>query len=249
MRRSLLLSTAALGIAILPLGAAQAQGPTPFDNPGMYFGVDIGGASNSFDNDYEEIALPGSLDGVVGGFYLGYRFNRPPQRVWSFAIEGELNFFGNNDNCSTATVDESPDLVADCFVETDSSIELITPPEAPLPPDASADVLGYDMDWVARLRAIFGLPMENGMEPFFAIGAAWTRADIWDFEYQARGNFTGVTLGAGANIALAPHLYLRPEVLYDIYCPKDYQWGDEESDVLKVKLRTFTGRIGITYNF
>jgi len=237
MRRSLLLSTAALGIAILPLGAAEAQGPTPFDQSHLYFGVDVGGAANSFDNDYEGISVGGSLDSVVGGFYLGYRFNRPPERIWSFAVEGELNFLGNN-SCP-APDDESPDLVADCFVQADGAIQLF---------DASPEIY-YNMDWVARLRALIGFPMENGMEPFFAIGAAWTRADIWDFEYAARGNFTGVTLGTGVNIALSPHLYLRPEVLFDIYCPKTYQWGDLEEDVIKVNLHTFTGRIGITYNF
>ena len=58
-----------------------------------------------------------------------------------------------------------------------------------------------------------------------------------------------MTLGAGANIALGPHLYLRPEVLYDIYCPKTYQWGLAVEDVLKVNLQTFTGRIGLTFSF
>ncbi len=247
MRRSLLLSTAGLGIAILPLGAAQAQGPTPFDNPGVYFGVDIGGATNSFDMDYEATTFTGSLDGVVGGFYLGYRFNRPPERIWSFAVEGELNFFGGNNQCPQLH-DASIQIDGAVNCVQDNVIGVIAPAELPDGEVQLLDPYGYDIDSVARLRALVGFPGQ-GIEPFLAVGVAWTRAHVWDLDYSTVGNFTGVTLGAGANIALGPHLYLRPEVLYDIYCPKTYQWGVAEEDVLKVNLQTFTGRIGLTYNF
>jgi opacity protein-like surface antigen len=58
----------------------------------------------------------------------------------------------------------------------------------------------------------------------------------------AGGTFVGLTLGAGANIALGPSFFIRPEVLYDIYGKKNY--GD-----ISVGLQTFTARVAAIFKF
>ncbi len=225
MKRSLLLATAALGVAMLPLGAANAQGPTPFDNPGLYFGVYAGAAADHFKTTEEIVVAPGSLDQFVAGFIVGDRFKRPPDRIWSGAIEGELGFLGGHNEALT-------DLAPGITSEADGAAELI---------DGAIDICGYDHNSVGRVRFLAGLPSGN-VEPFGAIGVAITDANVcYDSEPEG-GTFVGLTLGAGVNIAVAPNFLVRPEVLYDIYGKKNY--GD-----VSVGLQTFTARVAAIFKF
>jgi opacity protein-like surface antigen len=225
MKRSFLLSTAALAIAILPLGAAQAQGPTPFDNPGIYFGAYAGGASDTF-KITDEYVETGSLDQFVAGFIVGDRFNRPPGQIWSAAIEGEVGFLGGHNNNESIVPDGAPGITED---------------DAPQLIDGSVDICGYDQNSVERVRFLAGLPSGN-IEPFAAVGVAITDADVCYYDLVAGGTFVGLTLGAGANIALGPSFFIRPEVLYDIYGKKNY--GD-----VSVGLQTFTARVAAIFKF
>lgn len=87
MKRSLLLSTAALAIAMMPLGAAEAQGP--FDNPGLYFGVHGGFFSGNVDVVGDEM-FGGPIDGFIGGGLIGYNFARTPGQNVLFGVEADF---------------------------------------------------------------------------------------------------------------------------------------------------------------
>ncbi len=216
MKRSLLLSTAALGVAILPLGAVQAQAPTPFDNPGLYFGPYAGVATDMFHSDDGGGAVLGTLDAFVGGFIVGDRFKRQPGQIWSAAVEGEIGFVGKgNQNVH------------------DQQVELLQ--------DNNVDICGYDQNAVGRVRFLAGLPGSN-IEPFGAIGVAVTNADVCYENLVAGGTYVGLTLGAGANIALGPNFFVRPEVLYDIYGKKNYE-------DFSVGLQTLTARVAAVFRF
>lgn len=218
--RSVLLSTAALGIAVLPLGAAEAQeAPTPFDNSGLYFGAYVGGASDSFTFD---LGLDPTVTGLVGGGMVGYRFHRSPGRTLSAAVEAEFGFADINggQRCNSA-----PDLSADvafCVVQV----------------DAAPTVTDYSQDSVARFRALFGAPQGNA-EPFVAIGLAIAHVSATAL-IDPSGTLFGVTVGAGANLAVSPNFYLRPEVLYDYYPSKSI-------GALDVGLQTVTARIAAIF--
>jgi hypothetical protein len=198
MKRSLLLSTAALGIAILPLGAVQAQdGPTPFDNPGLYFGLYAGGATDTFTIEEEgTMMVLGTINGFAGGLILGNRFQHLPGRP-SVAIEAEVGFtsFGENE-LQFADVVASP-------VQLDAAVEV------------------YDQDAVARARILLGLPMGN-VEPFVAVGGSLADVNVYYELYSGVGTLAGVNVGIGANIAMGPNFFLRPEVIYDAYFDKTY---------------------------
>jgi opacity protein-like surface antigen len=91
MKRSLLLSTAALGIAMLPLGAAEAQ--DRFE--GFYLGIHGGygtGNVNVEEMFGGEIDFGGPIDGFIGGALAGYNFHRPPDRKVMLGVEADVGF-------------------------------------------------------------------------------------------------------------------------------------------------------------
>jgi opacity protein-like surface antigen len=231
MRRSLLLSTAALGIAILPLGAAQAQGPTPFDNAAFYFGPYVGGASSHFTTEEGGIVeATGNLNAFTAGAIFGYQFQRPPGSMWSMAVEGEVGFFGNHHE---AVFDAAPDAALEVAPLAAEQVVLL---------DNSVDICGYDQKSVERLRFVAG-PHSDNVQLILAAGLAVTNADVcyYDVGYLG-GTYVGLTLGAGANIALGPNFFIRPEVLYDIYGKKNY-------GAVSVGVNTFTARLAAMFRF
>ncbi len=90
MKRSVLLSTAALAIAILPLGAAQAQDAlNTFEGP--YIGIHGGGFFGNVTVSEEEV-FGGPVSGFIGGFLAGYNFPKSPDHRVMWGIEGDVGF-------------------------------------------------------------------------------------------------------------------------------------------------------------
>jgi len=77
---------------MLPLGAAEAQGPSPFDNPGLYFGAFGGFFSGKVTIAEEKELIRGPIDGFIGGGLVGYTFQRPADRPVSLSIEADIGF-------------------------------------------------------------------------------------------------------------------------------------------------------------
>ncbi len=102
MKRSLLLSTAALGIAILPLGAAQAGEP--------YIGA-FAGFSTSTYNVFEDgaAAAGGPISGFTAGGLIGFQ---PMGTPWHF--EGDIGWNGISGTGTEVVVqpcnDSCPDI-------------------------------------------------------------------------------------------------------------------------------------------
>jgi len=133
MRNSLLVTTAALGIAMMPLGAAQAQ--TPFDWSGFYAGLHGGFLSGDVNVTGTPVGMfGGPISGLIGGPLAGYNF--APTTFFSgpvvFGVEGDFGLTG-----ATGTGTSQG---------TDASIDLY-----------------YDLNWDAHLRARAGVPMGNFM--------------------------------------------------------------------------------------
>jgi hypothetical protein len=103
MKRSLLLSTAALGIAILPLGAAQADG--------LYAGA-FAGFSTSTYNVFEDgmAAAGGPISGLTAGGLIGFQ---PMGTPWHF--EGDIGWNGINGTGTESDVSCDIDCAIDVF--------------------------------------------------------------------------------------------------------------------------------------
>jgi outer membrane immunogenic protein len=195
MRNGLLATTAALGIAMMPLGAAQAQ--TPFDWSGFYAGLHGGFLSG--DVHLTEIPGPGgdqgSISGFVGGPLAGYNFapgTLLPSGPFVFDVEGDFGLAG-----VTGTG------VAICV-------------------DCSTEIYHYDLNWDAHLRARAGVPMGNVM-PFVAGGLAFADLNVTETASATRGGlYTGWTVGTGVDVAFGNNMVGRAEVLYDSYGTKTY---------------------------
>jgi len=103
MKRSFLLSTAALGIAILPLGAAQADEP--------YVGAFAGFSTSTYDVFGEVERLGGSISGFTAGGLIGLQ---PTGTPWHF--EGDIGWSGlegtgsQTDTEVEICVDSCPDV-------------------------------------------------------------------------------------------------------------------------------------------
>jgi len=107
MRRSILLSTAALGIAILPLGAAQAQ--DPFEGP--YIGLHAGVFSGNVDVNAGKEVFGGPVDGFMGGVLAGYNFHKAPDRTVMWGIEADVGFGDvNGTGTEMCQLDCNPDV-------------------------------------------------------------------------------------------------------------------------------------------
>jgi outer membrane immunogenic protein len=90
MSRALLLASAAVGVAMLPLGAAQAQ--TPFDWSGFYAGVHGGFLDGNVHATDESIPAEGNLHGPVAGVLAG--FNLPSSQLAPLVVglEADIGF-------------------------------------------------------------------------------------------------------------------------------------------------------------
>ena len=150
MTRTLLLASAAIGMAVLPLGAANAAdfraAPAAFDWSGFYAGIH-GGWLNGHVNVHEDsVAHAGDISGTVLGVLAGYNFFYPRAAPWVLGIEADAGW-------------------ADVH---GSGIQ-------PLPDDV-CDYL-YDLNWDAHLRLRASYPM-GGVTPFVAGGLALADLNI-----------------------------------------------------------------------
>jgi outer membrane immunogenic protein len=94
MSRILLLTSAAMGVAMLPLGAAQAADqlrPAAFDWSGFYAGVHAG-LLNGDVTVHEEEATGGNISGSVLGVLAGTNFFYPPAAPWVLGIEADAGW-------------------------------------------------------------------------------------------------------------------------------------------------------------
>src|SRR5665213_1834422 len=114
MRNSLLATTAALGIAMMPLGAAQAQ--TPFDWSGFYAGLHGGFLSGDVNVTGTPVGMfGGPISGLIGGPLAGYNF--APTTFFSgpvvFGVEGDFGLTGATGTGTSQGTDASIDLYYD----------------------------------------------------------------------------------------------------------------------------------------
>jgi len=102
MKRSLLLSTAALGMAVLPTAAA-AQ-----DWTGWYIGKHAGYLSGTVNFEEPSFFTDADLEGFIGGGLVGYGFALNPGQPWVFGFEADFgigNVSGDGDNFDDVDVD------------------------------------------------------------------------------------------------------------------------------------------------
>jgi outer membrane immunogenic protein len=103
MTRSVLMATAAVGFAMLPLGAADAQ--TPLDWSGGYVGIHAGylwgeiTTDEPFD-DGHSVAVP-----IAGGL-AGYNFPMMSARPVQFGVEADFGIAGTGNGPAVALADE-----------------------------------------------------------------------------------------------------------------------------------------------
>jgi opacity protein-like surface antigen len=189
MGRALLLASAAIGVAMLPLGAAQAQ--TAFDWSGLYVGVHGGFLDGSVHVSDEGIPASGNLQGPLAGILAGYNFPASPVAPAVVGVEADFGF-GELNGTGSAT-------------------------------DAVTGVFTYDFDWDAHARLRVGMPMGTAM-PFVAGGIAFAALHISEggSVISAGGIYTGLTLGAGLDLKLAPNMIARIEGLADHYMRKTF---------------------------
>jgi outer membrane immunogenic protein len=88
MTRTLLLASAAIGTAMLSIGAAQAA--TPFDWSGFYAGIHAGDFHGMVHIDDNSLPALGTLDGFMGGLLLGYNLPSAPLGPLVLGVEADL---------------------------------------------------------------------------------------------------------------------------------------------------------------
>ena len=194
MSRTLLLASAALGLAVPPLGTAQAADqlrPAVFDWSGFYAGVHAGLFNGKVQVTDETVPAFGNLHGPVAGLLFGYNApSSPLPSPWIGGFEADIGFgnFVGHGSC----------VLADC----------------------SSQVFTYDFDWDAHLRVRAGAPTGNIM-PFIAAGFAVAQVQVTQ-EETIGDRYFGGTIGAGVDARLNPSMSGRVEALYDNYVRKTY---------------------------
>jgi outer membrane immunogenic protein len=200
MTRTLLLASAAVGVTMLPLGAANAADrlrPAVFDWSGFYAGVHAGLFHGNVHVTDEGVPAAGNLHGPVTGLLFGY--NAPSSSLpapWIGGVEADIGF---GDFVGHGIV--VCDLVDTC---------------PPLLPSFT-----YDFDWDAHLRVRAGAPMGNVM-PFIAAGLAIAQVQVTESSLSIGNRYFGGTIGAGVDVMLNPSVSGRVEALYDKYLRKTY---------------------------
>ena len=191
MSRTLLLASAAVGVAMLPLGAAQAQ--TAFDWSGFYAGVHAGFLDGNVHVTDEGIPVTGNLQGPIAGVLAGYNFPSSPFPQAVLGLEADVGF-GDIHGTGSA-----------------------------MDPDAISNVFRYDFDWDLHARFRFGWPTGTAM-PFVAAGLAFAQLHVVEGGGgpDLGGLYTGITLGAGVDLKIAPNMIARLEGLADHYLTKSY---------------------------
>jgi outer membrane immunogenic protein len=199
MSRILLLASAAMGVAMLPLGAANAADqlrPAVFDWSGFYAGVHAGLFNGKVQVTDEAVPTSGNLHGPVAGLLFGYNAPYSPLPApWIGGFEADIGF---------------GDFVGHGVCFSVDSCQPLLP------------TFTYDFDWDAHLRLRAGAPMGNVM-PFIAAGLAVAQVQVTENFQQIIGNrYFGGTIGAGVDVGLNPSVTGRVEALYDKYLRKTY---------------------------
>ncbi len=88
MRKALLMTTAAVGLAMLPLAGAKAQ--SPMNWAGLYAGVHGGYLTGDVELNYEGMLGGGGISGFVVGGLAGYNFAMTPAPNAVFGIEADF---------------------------------------------------------------------------------------------------------------------------------------------------------------
>jgi outer membrane immunogenic protein len=197
MIRALLFASAAIGTAILPLGAASAADyakpyAQPFDWSGFYIGLHGGQLNGDVAIHEDSEREGGNITGLVWGGLAGYNFVHSPLDPWVLGVEADFGW-------------------ADVHGRGGGFIEII------------CGDYRYDLASDAHFRVRAGFPTGNLM-PFVAGGLAVADLTITEScgGLDAGGLFTGGTVGAGLDFMLSPKATLRGEFLYDFYGTKHY---------------------------
>jgi hypothetical protein len=215
MKRSLLLSSAALAIAILPLGAAQAQdAQNPFEGP--YIGVHGGGFFGNVNVNGEEEVFGGPVSGFMGGFLAGINFPKSPNHNVMWGIEGDIGF-----GSVTGTGAQQQD---------DEVVQII-------------DDYGYKMTTDGHLLVRVMVPQGN-MNFFGAAGLGVGNLQLEEGgEVMYRGTFVGPSIAAGIEGVLGRNLIGRVEGLYDFFGSKDVQYANQEWGTVRFGGATIRGAL------
>ncbi len=105
----------------------------------------------------------------------------------------------------------------------------------------------FAVNWTAHLRSRIGVGFENVM--IFAAGGvalAEGTLDVYSLGYSDTQIHTGVTVGAGVDVAITPNVVLRAEYLHDAFATATYDINGNDVDV---DLSSDTIRAGIAFKF
>lgn len=105
----------------------------------------------------------------------------------------------------------------------------------------------FAVDWTAHLRSRVGVAYGNAL--FYAAGGvalAQGTLDVYSLDYSDTQIHTGVTVGAGVDVAVTPNVVLRAEYLHDQFATATYNIGGYDTDI---DLSSDTVRAGIAFKF
>jgi opacity protein-like surface antigen len=203
MKRSLLLSTAALGMAVLPTVAA-AQ-----DWTGWYIGKHAGYLSGTVDFEGATLLADSDISGFIGGGLVGHGFALNPGQPWVFGIEAD---FGIGNVGGASGNDGGDEIVDAVLIVTSADLEWNA---------HFRKYLGVGLGDNAMVFAAGGLAL------------AGLRIDSNYFSNPIDQVFVGATIGGGVNFRLTPNMFGRVEGLYDHYPTRTipHEWSEYEIGV------------------
>jgi outer membrane immunogenic protein len=105
----------------------------------------------------------------------------------------------------------------------------------------------FAVNWTAHLRSRVGMGFGNAL--FYAAGGvalAQGTLDVYSAGYSDTQIHTGVTIGAGVDVAVSPNLVLRAEYLHDQFATATYDIDGYDTDI---DLSSDTVRAGIAFKF
>src|ERR1700730_7367183 len=117
MTRTLLLSSAAIVLAMLPLGAANAAdafrpSPAAFDWSGFYVGLHAGSLHGDVNVPEQGGLRGGAISGTVWGFLAGYNFRHSPLDPWLLGVEADFGWADvHGQGGAQVLCDSSPDYL------------------------------------------------------------------------------------------------------------------------------------------
>ncbi len=200
--KAFLLSTAALAIAILPLGAAEAEdAQNPFE--GSYLGLHAGGFTGNVDVSGDEV-FGGPIDGFIGGVLVGYNFHKAPDRAVMWGIEADVGF-GDVTGTGTPAQDDVIDIYG-YKMKTDGHLRVRASfPQGNWNPFVAAGVafanLGLTEGDETMYQGTFvGPSVGAGVETFLGPNLIARAEALYDFYCDKNVQYTG---GDWGNISLS----------------------------------------------